>query len=245
MVDGTVRPDHTETRRVLTFTAQRCLDFPFGCDLVLGVNGRRPRFVGAAEVSRLQAIELVHDLVPDQDVVRNVPVPDPHATGRRGRRQALVCPAHGEAVGFAGRDVAHHALSGARRAVGSMHPGDALLEPADVIAANQAVLQLDHTGSGGRAGQRGGDIQTIRRRTGLEQCREGVGQRRAEQRAGSLGPAQRLGREREFPAANRRQGLEIGGLNLLDGKDRSRVVKRSAPASNAVAQELALSDQKS
>jgi hypothetical protein len=55
-----------------------------------------------------------------------------------------------------------------------------MLHPADVIAADQAVLQLDHAGVGGGAGERGGDVQTIRLGTGPEQRRERFGQRLAQ-----------------------------------------------------------------
>jgi PAS domain S-box-containing protein len=97
-------------------------------------------------------------------------------------------------------------------AVRATHPGDALLEPADVIAADQAVLQLDHAGFGGGTGERGGDAQTIRLRTGPQQRRERFGQRLAQERSRAVRPLERQLREREFPGTNRRTPRAAQGV---------------------------------
>ena len=83
VMDGAVaRPVHAEQAFVLALAPQRPPDGLLCGSPVIGMHAVGPGLIGAAEGSLLQAVELIHHLVPDQQVLWHIPVPDPHDAGR-------------------------------------------------------------------------------------------------------------------------------------------------------------------
>ena len=85
-----VRPQHAKPGFVGPLAAQSRLNVRLHSRTVIGMNRAGPGIVRATEVAAMEPIELIHDVVPHEHIVGNVPIPHPHNTGRPGGLQTLV-----------------------------------------------------------------------------------------------------------------------------------------------------------